>query len=218
LFLDEIGEISPALQAKLLRFVQDREFERVGETRTRRADVRIVAATNRELEADVKAGRFREDLLFRLNVIEARVPPLRERHEDVLTLARGFFRFFGLRQGRVGCEIDAPASQALLAYGWPGNVRELRNVIERAAILFPAGVLGLHMLPRHIAAALPSAAPPAPVYEVGGDVSLEQLEREHIMRVLARVPTLDDAARVLGIDASTLWRKRKKYEEPPDHS
>ena len=202
-FLDEIGEMSPALQSKLLRFVQEKQFERVGETRTRTADVRVVAATNRDLDAEVKAGRFREDLLYRLNVMEVTVPPLRERAEDVETLAGRFLTFFSRGARR---ELSPEALQALRAYPWPGNVRELRNAIERAVILSPAQVLGPQALPERIAAH-GSALP-----QVGGDFSVEEVEREHILRVLSRTATLEDAARILGIDASTLYRKRKKYE------
>jgi NtrC-family two-component system response regulator AlgB len=203
LFLDEVAEISPGLQAKLLRFIQDKQFERVGETRTRSADVRIVAATNRDLEADVKAGRFREDLYFRLNVIELLVPPLRDRPEDVLALARRFVEFFARQARRPVPQLSPEAERALLAHAWPGNVRELRNAIERAVILTPAQVLGPEAFPSRIAA----EAGPA----LGGDVTLDELEREHILRVLARAESADEAARILGIDASTLWRKRKKY-------
>lgn len=207
LFLDEIGEISQGLQAKLLRFLQERRFERVGENRTRTADVRVVAATNRDLERDVAEGRFREDLLFRLNVIEVRVPPLRERPEDILRLARGFLAFFGRTAGRPAPALTAEAETALLAYAWPGNVRELRNVMERAVILWPALSLGAAALPERI------AAHGVAVPRLGGDFSVERIEREHILRVLQRAPTLEDAANILGIDSSTLWRKRKKYEE-----
>ena len=205
LFLDEIAEIAPTLQAKLLRFLQDHEFERVGETRARRADVRIVAATNRDLSADVAAGRFREDLYWRLAVVEIRVPPLRERPEDVLRLARRFLAFFDRAAGRRAQSLAPEAARVLQAHGWPGNVRELRNAMERCAILWPADVVEPMALPEHIDA----GATPGPA--VGGDFTLEQLEREHVLRVLARAPTLEDAARTLGIDDSTLWRKRKRY-------
>src|SRR5262249_37462965 len=124
LFLDEIGELSPALQAKLLRFLQDKEYERVGETRTRRADVRGLAATNRDLDADVKAGRFREDLLFRLNVVEITVPPLRERAEDILPLTQHFLSHLARSARRAAPELSDSAKAALTAYAWPGNVRE----------------------------------------------------------------------------------------------
>jgi NtrC-family two-component system response regulator AlgB len=203
LFLDEVAEISPALQSKLLRFVQDKQFERVGETRTRGADVRIVTATNRDLEADVKAGRFREDLYFRLNVIEVTVPPLRERPEDVLGLARRFVEFSARQARRPAAHLSPEAERALLAHAWPGNVRELRNAIERAVILTPGQVLGPEAFPARVSA---GAGP-----SLGGDFTLEELEREHILRVLARAGSADEAARILGIDASTLWRKRKKF-------
>jgi NtrC-family two-component system response regulator AlgB len=206
LLLDEIGEITPALQAKLLRFVQDKEFERVGESRTRHADVRVVAATNRDLEADVKAGRFREDLLFRLNVVEILVPPLRERGDDILPMARRFLAFFARAANRPSPSLSAAAEAALQAYDWPGNIRELRNAMERAIILYPEATLGREALPDRI------AAHTSPVPRLGGDFTLDQIEREHLERVAARSATLDDAARTLGIDASTLYRKRKKYE------
>ena len=206
LFLDEIGEVSPGLQAKLLRFLQDKQFERVGETRTRRADVRVVAASNRDLEKDVKDGRFREDLLFRLNVIEVRVPPLRERPEDVVRLARGFLSFFSRAASRQPPELSPEVETALLAYAWPGNVRELRNAMERAAILWPAKVLSSEALPERIAAQSTNSP------RLGGDHTLEEVEREHLQRVIRRAPTLDDAARILGIDASTLYRRRKKLD------
>ncbi len=207
LFLDEIGEISPGLQAKLLRFLQERQFERVGENKTRHADVRVLAATNRDIETDVKTGRFREDLLYRLNVIEVRTPPLRERPEDILRLAQRFLAFFARSAGRPTPELSKAAEAALLAYPWPGNVRELRNAIERAVILWPAQVVEPQAFPESIA----SHATAGP--RLGGDFSLETIEREHMMQVLARIPTLEEAARILGVDSSTLWRKRKKHEE-----
>lgn len=207
LFLDEIGEISPPLQAKLLRFLQDKQFERLGENRTRRANVRIVAATHRNLEADVQAGRFREDLLFRLNVIELRVPALRERPEDILLLAQRFLSFFASASRKPVPQLSRATEQALLAHPWPGNVRELRNTLERALILWPGSVLEPEVLPWRNT---PRSLDP---FQVGGDLTVEALEREHILRVLARVPTLAEAAQVLGIEASTLWRKRKRYEQ-----
>ncbi|HEY2775070.1 MAG TPA: sigma-54 dependent transcriptional regulator [Candidatus Binatia bacterium] len=206
LFLDEIGEISPQMQSKLLRFVQEKRYERVGENRTRTADVRIVAATNRNLDEDVRAGRFREDLLFRLNVIEVRVPPLRERPEDIVRLARRFLDFFALKAGRASPRLLPEAEAALVAYGWPGNVRELRNTVERAVILWPSSVMGPEALPEAMAAHDGGLA------RLGGDFTLEAIEREHVLRVLGRAPSMEEAARILGIDSSTLWRKRKKYE------
>jgi len=204
-FLDEIGEISPALQAKLLRFLQEKRFERVGENRTRTADVRVVAATNRDLEGAVREGRFREDLLYRLNVVEVTVPPLRERPEDVLPLARRFLAFFAREARRPPPELSEATSRMLQAWTWPGNVRELRNAIERAVILAPGQVLEPEAFPERM------AGHAAGVPTLGGDFTVEEIEREHILRVLARAPTQDEAARILGVDASTLWRKRKKY-------
>jgi NtrC-family two-component system response regulator AlgB len=207
LFLDEIGEISPSLQAKLLRFLEEKEFERIGENRTRRANVRMIAATNRRLEDQVAKGLFREDLLYRLNVIDLQLPPLRERPEDVLRLARRFLAFFAKAARRQPPRLSEAAEAALLAYAWPGNIRELRNTIERAVILWPAQIVEPEAFPAHISAHSRAQAP-----QIGGNFSLEAIEREHIARVLARSGTLEEAAAILGIDASTLWRKRKKYE------
>jgi two-component system, NtrC family, response regulator AlgB len=207
LFLDEIGEIAPSLQAKLLRFLQEKQFERLGENRTRQADVRVVAATNRDLEKDIQDGRFRQDLFFRINVVEVRVPPLRERQEDILPLSERFLAFFARSSGRHCPELRPEFKDALLGYSWPGNVRELRNTMERALILWPSSHrLGLEAVPETIVRSRGSAP------RVGGAFSLEDVEREHILRVLGQAPSLDEAARILGIDASTLWRKRKKYE------
>ncbi len=206
LFLDEVGELPSSIQAKLLRFLQDKQFERVGETRTRVADVRIVAATNRNLDEAVRAGHFREDLLFRLNVVEVTVPPLRERPDEILPLARSFLAFFARAARRPAPLLSPEAERAFLAYAWPGNVRELRNAIERAVILSPAQVLQPQAFPERIAQTTTS------VPQLGGDFTVEQVEREHILRVLARSRTQEEAAHVLGVDASTRWRKRKKYE------
>ena len=207
LFLDEVGEIPPSMQAKLLRFLQDKQFERVGETRTRVSDVRIVAATNRDLDAAVSQGQFREDLLFRLNVIEVTVPPLRDRRDEILLLARRFLAFFSRAARRAPPELSPEAERALLEYPWPGNVRELRNAIERAVILTPGERLAREAFPERIA----QHGTDAPA--LGGDFSVESVEREHILRVLSRSKTQEEAARILGLDASTLWRKRRKYED-----
>ncbi len=208
LFLDEIGEIPPNLQAKLLRFLQDKEFERVGESRTRQVDARVVAATNRDLEADVRQGRFREDLLYRLNVIELVVPALRERAEDIVPLARRFLSFYARAFGRPVPTLSPLAEQALVQYAWPGNVRELRNTIERALILWPAPIIEPAAFPAKMQV---SASPAGP--QVGDDVTLAEIESEHIRLVVARAPSLDAAAATLGIDVSTLWRKRKRQSD-----
>jgi NtrC-family two-component system response regulator AlgB len=208
LFLDEIAELSPALQAKLLRFLQEKQFERVGENQTRTADVRIVVATNRDLEADVAAGRFRQDLLYRLNVVELTVPPLRRRGDDILRLAERFLHFFAVKAKRPLFTLSPAAAQVLLRYPWPGNVRELRNVMERVAILWPAQTVEPAAFPERIRGTAAQESP-----SLGGDYTLEQIEREHILRVLSHTKTGDEAAKILGIDASTLWRKRRKYEQ-----
>jgi NtrC-family two-component system response regulator AlgB len=143
LFLDEVGDLTPDAQARLLRFLNDRTYERLGEARERKADVRILAATNRVLEEAVRAGRFREDLFFRLNVIALTVPPLRERPEDILPLALHYLQFFGGRQGRRQLSFSSRCASALAAYPWPGNLRELRNAVERATILAPAAIVDL---------------------------------------------------------------------------
>jgi NtrC-family two-component system response regulator AlgB len=203
LFLDEVGDLPPALQPKLLRFLQDRQYERVGETQTRTADVRLVAATNRPLEAEVKAGRFREDLLYRLNVIEVTLPPLRDRPADILPVADRLLKAFAARDGRPVAGFTPGAADALRRHPWPGNLRELRNAVERAVILATGPEVGPDLLPA-------AARQPSGEIEVGGRVTLESLEAEHLRRVLAATPSLDDAAAVLGIDPSTLYRKRRK--------
>jgi NtrC-family two-component system response regulator AlgB len=207
LFLDEIGELSPQLQAKLLRFLQDKVFERVGESTARTADVRVVAATNRDLDRAVHDGRFREDLLFRLNVVELVLPPLRERSEDILPLAQRLLAFFARQSGRPTPTLSKASESLLLGYPWPGNLRELRNAIERALILWPAQVLEPAAFPERIAGGTDQGP------RLGGDYTVEEMEREHIERVIQRSANLEDAARILGIDSSTLWRKRKKYSQ-----
>ncbi len=208
LFLDEVADLTADAQARLLRFLNDRTYERVGEAKERRADVRLIAATNRSLEDDVRTGRFREDLFFRLNVISLMVPSLRDRREDVLPMARHYLSCFERLQGRQHLAFSPPCERAITAHAWPGNLRELRNAVERAVILCPSSVieapdLGLAPLPTSEGAASPIA--------LGADVSLEDIEREHLARVVARAASFEAAARVLGIDATTLQRKRKKY-------
>jgi NtrC-family two-component system response regulator AlgB len=205
LFLDEIGDLPLGLQAKLLRLLQERRYERVGETRTREADVRIVAATNRDLTAEVKAGRFREDLFYRLNVIEVVLPPLRQRRRDILPLAEHLLRFFAPQAGKRVTGFTPEAREGLARYAWPGNIRELRNAVERGVILTAGPLIGLADLPVQV------GAPPPPRTEVGGAVTLDALEAEHIRLVLAGSATIEEAAATLGIDPSTLYRKRKRY-------
>jgi NtrC-family two-component system response regulator AlgB len=207
LFLDEIGDFPLALQPKLLRFLQDRQYERVGDPHTRTANLRLVAATNRNLAELVREGRFREDLLYRLNVIELELPPLRERAADVSVLAPRYLQQFAARYRRPAREFSAEALAALLQYGWPGNIRELRNVMERVSILCPQAMVERVHLPLPGLASEAQAA----LARVGAEITLEQLERAHIEAVLAQAPTLDAAATTLGVDSSTLYRKRKQY-------
>ncbi|MFO7460174.1 MAG: sigma-54 dependent transcriptional regulator [Desulfatiglandales bacterium] len=204
LFLDEIGDITPLVQVKLLRFIQDREYERIGDSTPRRADVRIIAATNADLDKRVVEGLFREDLFYRLNVIDLTVPPLRERPEDIMPLAMDFLAFFARANRKTILGFTDDAAELLNAYSWPGNVRELRNVIERAVILGSGEQIGRIDLSENIA---PSSDMPA----IGDRVSLSTIEELHIRRVLARTSSLQEAADVLGMDQATLWRKRKSY-------
>jgi NtrC-family two-component system response regulator AlgB len=196
-FLDEIGEIEPPTQVKLLRFLQSKEFERVGESVTRRVDVRILAATNRNLEEAVGSGVLREDLYYRLNAVRLKLPPLREREGDIPLLVQHFLTKFGC-QGAISTDV----LEALSAYSWKGNVRELENVIERASLLARGEKIQLHHLPEEFQNVVPLSKP---------DLSLESVERQHIIKVLRIARDFDDAATRLGIDPATLWRKRKKY-------
>jgi transcriptional regulator with PAS, ATPase and Fis domain len=185
LFLDEIGDVSPAVQAKLLRVIQERDFIPVGSTRPKKVDVRFVAATNKDLEREVREGRFREDLYYRLNVISISLPPLRERPEDIEPLALHFLRRFAGRMSKEIYTIDPETMQALQGYGWPGNVRELENVMERAVILTSGSSITPAVIPLRggastlSAAETPMAAAPRPQM-----VPLEEMERQHIEAVL----------------------------------
>jgi two-component system, NtrC family, response regulator AlgB len=203
LFLDEIGDLPLQIQPKLLRFIQDREYERVGDQQTRRADVRIITATNTDLDKAVKEGRFREDLYYRLNVIQIDIPPLSERPDDVEALAREMLSFFGAQNHKTFTGFSDDAMSALRNYSWPGNVRELRNVIERAAILSVSEFVGIEHLPSNI---VPRTIP----VQLGSHVSLQVIEENHIRRVIASTRSLQEAADILGIDQATLWRKRKE--------
>jgi NtrC-family two-component system response regulator AlgB len=206
LFLDEIGDLPLALQAKLLRLLQERNYERVGETQTRVSNVRVLAATNRRLEADIAAGRFREDLFYRLNVIEVTLLPLRQRVADILPLAEHLLQFFA-RQNSKAIAGFAPAVQAAMRkYSWPGNIRELRNAVERGVILAPGPLIDLSHLPSQVGHPTPPTSEPAEQ-----PTALDDLEAEHIRRTLAATSTIDEAATKLGINPSTLYRKRKRY-------
>jgi DNA-binding NtrC family response regulator len=207
LFIDEIGEMAPALQAKLLRVLEDGHFRRVGGTQEVCADVRVVAATNRRLEDEIKAGRFREDLYYRLNVISITLQPLRERREDVSELVE---HFLATRQvGPVRYRVDPEAMAALVRYDWPGNVRELANVIERAQILAEGHLITVDDLPDGL-----MLGPPAGAGEEGGEAhNLYQLQRRHVLAVLREAKgNKVHAAKALGISRRALYRLLEKYE------
>jgi NtrC-family two-component system response regulator AlgB len=199
ILLDEVGEITQSSQVKLLRFLQSREYERVGENVTRKVDVRVIAATNRKLADSLQEGNFREDLYYRLNAVRIPLPPLRDRPEDVLLLLTHFLK---RSSSNVHIEIAPDALKLLTTYRWPGNIREMENVLERAVLLAKHGVIESMHLPPELQ---------HPDEHTAGLLSLEQLERQHISRVLGIAKDLDEASRVLEIDPATLWRKRKKY-------
>ena len=204
LFLDEIGEMPLEIQPKLLRLLQEREYERVGEAKIRRANVRVVAATNRNLADDVKAGKFREDLFYRLNVITVALPGLHSRPADLERMAESYRKFFSARLGKKITSFSPEVSAAFAGYKWPGNLRELRNVIERAVILASKDTIDLADLPEEFGAKQELGV------AVGSRVTIDALEAEHIRRVLAISRNLEEAARTLGIDPATLYRKRQK--------
>ena len=221
LFLDEIGEMSPSVQAKLLRVLQEREFQRLGATRTQRADVRVVAATNRDLRSAMSRGTFREDLYYRLAVFEIRVPPLRERPDDILPLAGTFLEEIGAELGRPAAGISRDAKEALLRYSWPGNVRELRNVLERASILSDGGLIAHEHLGVPPTGRAPSGAPPPhPAHErpdrsspagPARGASLADLEREAIEQALSEARfNKSRAARALGLTRGQLYGKLRR--------
>ncbi|EKD82614.1 MAG: hypothetical protein ACD_39C01187G0001, partial [uncultured bacterium] len=202
LFLDEIGDMAPAIQAKLLRFIQDKEYERLGDSQLRKADVRILAASNVDLAKRVASGNFREDLFYRLNVIKLSMPPLRERPEDILTLATSFLTYFCQANHKTITGFSSDTEKLLSSYTWPGNVRELRNTIERAVILGSNMIIENTDLPGNIVTVAGEA-------RLGDMISLAAIEGLHIRRILAKTASLQEAADILGIDQATLWRKRK---------
>ncbi len=211
LLLDEVGDLPLPMQVKLLRVLQEREVRRVGENRARRVDVRVLAATHRDLAAEVAEGRFRQDLLYRLRVIEIRIPPLRERRDDILPLAR---RFLAETSKRLQCQVDAftpRAADLLLKWTWPGNVRELQNVVERAVVLAQGHRVEVEDLPEEL-------RPESGRAIEGESLRLADVERAHILRVLERVGgNRTKAAAALGIGAATLFRRLKEMGDaaPP---
>jgi len=202
LFLDEVGEMPPAMQVRLLRFLQDGEVRRVGDTVSRRVDVRLVAATHRDLEEEVAAQRFRQDFYYRVNVVGVRVPPLRERREDVAVLAEVFLRRLATRHRRSVRGISPAAMSLLLKYDWPGNVRELENVIERAVNLMSGELLTEDDLPAAVTVATPAPARAAALPD----------ERQRLVDVLEQCRwNQSRAASTLGISRTTLWRKMREH-------
>jgi NtrC-family two-component system response regulator AlgB len=204
-FLDEISEVPLSVQGKLLRFLQSREYERIGDPQTQSVDVRMISATNRDLDEMVRQGDFREDLFYRLNVVELFLPPLRERPEDIPLLSDYYLNRSARINGKTITRIAPDTIQRLQSYPWPGNVRELVNTIERGVIFSQTSALETSSLPPHIAN-----------YNVSESIgeSLEKLvevEKRHIQNVILHSSSLEQASKRLGVDPATLWRKRKKY-------
>jgi two-component system response regulator HydG len=207
-FLDEIGDMPLSLQVKFLRVLQEGEIRRVGSNQATSVDVRVLAATNRDLGQLMQQGQFREDLYYRLNVIPLALPPLRERREDIPALAEHFLRRFGDKQHRP-LSLTANAVERLLRYPWPGNVRELENAMERTAILARNDLIGPDELPPHIASGTPLG--PAPV--LPREQTLAEVEKSHILQTLERCGwNHSQAAEALGIGRTSLWRKLKEYQ------
>ena len=207
LLLDEIGEVSPPMQVKLLRALQEREVRRVGENAPRKVDVRVLAATNRDLPAEIHAARFRQDLYYRLRVVELRVPPLRERRDDILALARAFLKAAAARMRRRITGFTPAAANQLLRHDWPGNVRELENAMERAVALAQGSRIDVSDLPEEVGFAIPTAHAPGEVRP------LAEVERDYILAaVRANQGNKAAAAQELQIGIATLYRKLKRYE------
>ncbi|MFZ5949196.1 MAG: sigma-54-dependent transcriptional regulator [Candidatus Rifleibacteriota bacterium] len=203
-FLDEIGDLPVNLQPKLLRFLHEKCYERLGESKTRKADVRIITATNSDLKQKVQNGEFREDLFYRLNVIELTMPALRDRPEDILDISKGFLTYFCQQNHKLINGFSDSASDYLLAHSWKGNLRELRNSIERAVILCRTDEIKLTDLDSGEVAKKQGA--PA-----GNRQTLQQVEAEYIRKIINQSQSLREASEILGIDIATLWRKRKLY-------
>jgi two-component system, NtrC family, response regulator AtoC len=217
IFLDEIGDISPGLQVKLLRVIQEGEFKPVGTNEVRKVETRIIAATHRDLEAHVREGKFREDLYYRLKVLLVEMPPLRDRMEDLPVLVSHFLARFSEKTKKQVTQVSDEVMTLLFAYPWPGNIRELEHAIERAVAMtstsilypedFPAGIVD-YQKTNPVAGAIPLVA----VAEEMSTRSLEQMERAHIVRVLHEVSfNKSKAADILGIDRATLYRKAQRY-------
>jgi transcriptional regulator with PAS, ATPase and Fis domain len=208
IFLDEIGDISPAMQTRLLRVLQEHEVVRVGENLPRKITSRVISATHRDLAKEVAEGRFREDLYYRIRIIEIDVPPLRDRVDDILPLARFFIGKLSKKLKITGLRLDATCVEYLLSYPWPGNVRELENILERAAILAGDGVIR----PEHLPFSMTQGSGAAERARMDPlSVTLSELELSHIREVLRLCGgNKAKAAKALGISAATMWRKLKE--------
>jgi transcriptional regulator with GAF, ATPase, and Fis domain len=219
-FLDEVGDMSPALQVKLLRVLQEHSFERVGGTKSIRVDVRIIAATNRNLEEAVMRGEFREDLYYRLSVIPLTLPPLRERKEDIALLLQHFMDQFNRMRDRKLQGFSRSALHMLMNYHWPGNVRELENLVDRLVVLKGQGIIEPEDLPEKMRVAL-TPAPPASAVEIPEegfclDIAVREFERELILRALKKADGVKNkAAQLLGIKRTTLIEKLKRHSLLP---
>ena len=210
LFLDEIGEIDPTLQVKLLRFLGERTFERVGSNKTLTADVRLITATNKSLEEQVKAGKFREDLYFRLRIVEIKLPPLRERKEDLPLLAKSFLTEFARENNKKVNEFTPDAFEALVNYPWPGNVRELRAAIESAVVLSRGERISVRDLPAGIRSA--EKSPDQPEKPSAADMTVAEAEKRLMIRALKECDgNRTQAAEKLGMSRRTLHRKLHLY-------
>ena len=211
LFLDEIGDLPMEIQPKLLRLCQEREYERLGENVTRSANVRIIAATNRDLKKRVAEGLFREDLYFRLNVIVVEMPPLRSRDGDLIRFAEHYQKYFAAQCRRDLNDLSPAVTEYFRAHPWPGNLRELRNAIERAVILAKHDRLYPEDFPVELRNPCPAIyGKTDDLPQIGSFISLEKLETAHVRNILAKIPRLTEAAEILGIDQATLYRKRKR--------
>jgi two-component system response regulator HydG len=226
LFLDEVGEMSPAVQAKFLRVLQEREFQRLGGSKTLRADARVIAATNRDPKTAMERGQFREDLYYRLSVFEIALPPLRERRDDILLLVESFLADLATNIGRPAAGLSEDAKDRLLTYSWPGNVRELRNAIERAVILCEGGLISSEHLPIAIGQmrtpALAAVAPPAAPSPAGngsparasasGGLKLDDLERDLLIKAMSQARNnKSQAAKLLGVPRGQFYSLLKKH-------
>ena len=213
LFLDEIGDMPLLMQVKLLHFLEQGRFRRVGSTRDQSADVRIIAATNRDLSAEIERQRFRADLYYRLNVVSIQVPPLRDRPEDIPILIDSFIQLYRQRFNRPKLDVSPDARERLQEYSWPGNVRELRNFLERAAAISTNDIIDTTQIPFPRTSQSGTVGTAAAAATQAAPMTLDELEREHILRVLKTSDgNRERAAAILGISSRTLYRKIREYE------